>query len=75
MVIEFPSDFNGSSGLRPDVGVRVGVPPTAVREATSVGGSDLGTSKPRSFRLISLQAMLNSPRVILPSESVSAKAL
>lgn len=53
----------------------MGVPPVVVREQSKVGGICLGTSKPRSFKLISLQAMLNSIRVILPSASVSAKAL
>lgn len=73
--IELERDFNGSRGLRPEVGVRVGVPPTAVREATNVGGRVFGISKPRSFKLINLHAILNSPRVIFPSESVSARAL
>lgn len=53
----------------------MGVPPAVVREQSKVGGICLGTSKPRSFRLINLQAMLNSIRVILPSASVSARAL
>lgn len=53
----------------------MGVPPAVVREHSKVGGICLGTSKPRSFRLINLQAMLNSIRVILPSASVSARAL
>lgn len=57
------------------VGVMVGVVPIAVNEDNSDGGSTFGTSMPRSFRFISLQAMLNSLMSILPSESVSAKAL
>lgn len=53
----------------------MGVPPAVVREQSKVGGICLGTSKPRSFKLMSLQAMLNSIRVILPSASVSARPL
>lgn len=53
----------------------MGVPPAVVREHSKVGGICLGTSKPRSLRLMSLQAMLNSIRVILPSASVSARPL
>lgn len=74
--------LSGSMGLIELVeprGVIVGVgPPMAaasVRELSNVGGKVLGTSKPRSFRLISLQAMLNSLMFIFPSESVSASAL
>ena len=63
------------SGLIVPVGVRMGVPPAVVSEDKSVGGSILGSSKPRSFKLINLQAMLNSSKVIFPSESVSAIAL
>jgi len=39
------------------------------------GGNVFGSSNPRSFRLINLQAILNSFMFILPSESVSAKPL
>ena len=63
------------SGLIWPGGVMMGVPPAVVREQSKVGGICLGTSNPRSFKLISLQAMLNSISVILPSASVSAKAL
>lgn len=39
------------------------------------GGNELGTSKPLSFKLISLHAMLNSLMFIFPSESVSDNPL
>lgn len=57
------------------VGVRVGVPPTAANEASNVGGNTFGISNPRNFKLINLQAILNSFTFILPSASVSASAL
>lgn len=43
------------------------VPATAANELTSDGGSFLGMSNARNFRLINLQAMLNSFMSILPS--------
>lgn len=58
-----------------DVGVMVGVPPGVSKEDNRVGGNTLGTSMPRSFKLINLHAMLNSLMFILPSASVSANAL
>jgi len=71
--------LSGSKGLMELVeprGVIEGVFwPSPVREASRLGGRTLGTSMPRSLRLISLQAMLNSLMFILPSESVSARAL
>lgn len=71
--------LSGSIGLIELVeprGVIEGVfTPSPVREASKLGGRTLGTSMPRSLRLISLQAMLNSLMFILPSESVSARAL
>lgn len=39
------------------------------------GGNALGISKPRNFKLISLQAILNSFISIFPSASVSDNAL
>lgn len=68
--------FVASIGLRlpAPVGVSVGVVPV-LNEANNEGGNALGTSMPRSFKLISLQAILNSLMFIFPSESVSAKAL
>lgn len=66
--------FSSSIGLSP-VGVRVGVPPTEVNDAINTGGKALGISNPRSFKLMSLQAMLNSIMFIFPSESVSANDL
>ena len=70
-------DFSGSNGLKlpKPVGVSVGVPPTAVSDAKSVGGNDFGISKLRNFKFINLHAMLNSSMFILPSESVSARDL
>lgn len=68
------SAFIAFNGL-PTVGDSVGVPPTDVKEANNVGGNDFGISKPRSFKFMSLQAMLNSMIFILPSESVSARDL
>lgn len=44
-------------------------------DAKREGGKPLGTSYPLSLRLISLQAIENSLMSILPSASVSAKAL
>lgn len=54
--------FNGSIGLilPVPVGVMVGVVPTAISDDNSVGGKAFGTSIPRSFKLINLQAILNS---------------
>lgn len=46
-----------------------------LREAIRDGGSILGISKPRNFKLMSLQAIENSFTSILPSASVSAKPL
>lgn len=57
------------------VGVMVGVVPIAVKETNNEGGKTFGTSIPRNFKLINLHAILNSLISILPSESVSAKAL
>jgi hypothetical protein len=54
-------------------GIAGGVLP--FRDAVRDGGSTLGISKPRSFKLMSLQAIENSFTSILPSASVSAKAL
>lgn len=48
---------------------------SAFKEAKSWGGRTFGTSNPRSFRLISLQAIENSFMSIFPSASVSARAL
>lgn len=48
---------------------------SAFRDARSCGGRTLGTSNPRSFKLINLQAMENSFISIFPSASVSASAL
>lgn len=69
--------FAGSKGLKlpGPVGVIVGVVPSVDNEANNVGGKALGTSMPRNFKPINLQAMLNSFIFILPSESVSANAL
>lgn len=44
-------------------------------DASNVGGTSLGISKPRSFKLMSLHAMENSLMSILPSASVSASDL
>lgn len=68
--------LSGSKGLKELVeprGVIKGTSP--VRDDSRLGGRTLGTSMPRNLRLISLQAMLNSLMFILPSESVSARAL
>lgn len=46
-----------------------------LNEAINCGGSTFGTSKPRNFRFINLQAIENSFMSIFPSASVSAKAL
>lgn len=46
-----------------------------LKEAIKLGGSTLGTSKPRNFRLINLQAIENSFISILPSALVSARPL
>lgn len=54
-------------------GIAGGVCP--LNEAISEGGRTLGMSKPRNLRFISLQAIENSFMSILPSASVSAKAL
>lgn len=62
-----------SDGLIRPVGVLMGVP-TCFRDEISVGGSILGTSTFRNFKLISLHAMLNSIKSIFPSASVSARA-
>lgn len=45
------------------------------KDAKREGGRPFGTSYPRSFKLISLQAIENSLMSILPSASVSARAL
>lgn len=63
------------SGLICPGGVIMGVPPAVVSELSRVGGICLGTSNPRNFKLINLQAILNSIRVIFPSASVSARPL
>lgn len=54
-------------------GIAAGIGPLS--DAIRFNGSVLGISKPRNFRLINLQAMENSLMSILPSASVSAKAL
>lgn len=48
---------------------------SAFKEAINWGGRTLGTSNPRSFKFINLQAMENSFMSIFPSASVSASAL
>lgn len=65
----------GNCGLIDPVGVRIGVPAFDDSDANITGGRVFGNSKPRSFKFISLQAMLNSLISIRPSESVSARAL
>lgn len=49
------------------VGVKMGVDPTAIKDAIIVGGSCLGTSKPRIFKFTNLHAILNSLIFIFPS--------
>lgn len=46
-----------------------------LRDAISVGGKSFGTSTFLNLQLMSLQAILNSIKSILPSASVSASAL
>lgn len=74
ILLPIAAPFTGLSAPKP-VGVSVGVPPTDARDASNVGGNIFGISNPRNFKFISLHAMLNSFIFILPSVSVSARAL